>query len=386
MVTVDIGSTVVNPSSVVPHGENSMSKSSFKELKKKSDQIYQRYDAHFAGKPRATRDLDLLDELLGELSDLVNTAKNTLNGSRDPAMVSLLDMAKQNLDVYKNEREAIVAAKEKGPTSALASEIVREANLTFGRYHRHFAGKDRRTRDLGVLTEIIVELERIQQTMKGLIREQNEDLQQNLDVVEKNIEMYRKEYRAIESAQEAGTRQEQADALATLANNQFKLYREHFAGKARHTRRPGLLDRMINQLKRIHKAMAALKRGGLASQPNDRNMGIVSENLKVYKTELAEIEKARESVTTDQLAGSLGGSANEIMAQYRENFAGESRQTRDLELLSLLADSIAEIAFQMRSLQRTDPGEVNAKNLAIVMDAWTMYEAEYRRIEEAKGQ
>ena len=47
--------------------------------------------------------------------------------------------------------------------------------------------------------------------------------------------------------------------LATRANGQFSLYREHFAGKKRSTRRLGLLRRMIGELSDIHQSMLHLR-------------------------------------------------------------------------------------------------------------------------------
>lgn len=361
-----------------------MSQPSFKELKKQTDDIYQRYEGHFAGKPRATRDLSLLDELIGELRQLTDQARGSMNGGKDPAMLSLLEMARENLEVYETERKEIVAAKERGPTSVEASEVVIRANLAFGRYHRHFAGKDRRTRDLGLLSEIVGELETVLERMKAVSREEPE-LRPNIKIVADNLELYRKEYRSIDQAQKEGTLQEEADTLATLANNQFQLYRGHFAGKSRHTRRTGLLARMIKELERIEKGMKGLKRRGLSSPSNDKNVSIVLENLKVYRKELTEIERAKESVTTEQLAGSLGATANEVMGEYREHFAGQNRATRDLDKLSLICDQLGDVAWQMRAIQQEEPTEMNAKNLDIVLGNCTTYEGEFRKIEEAKA-
>ena len=257
-----------------------------------------------------------------------------------------------------------------------------EANLTFGRYYRHFANKDRRGRDTGLLTELIVELERIKSEMEDLA--DDDGVESNLEVVERNLTMYRDEFRAIEQAQQRGTAEEQADVLAALANAQFALYRQHFAGKPRPTRRPGLLERMISRLKSIHKAMFELRQGGLVSDSNERNMEIVSKNLDVYQNELDQIRQARQSLTTEELVGSLGAEANEVMGEYRRDFAGENRMTRDLEQLSLICDRMCEIAYQMRAIQRDEPNEINQKNLGIVRDSWTLYEAEYRKVEEAQ--
>ena len=101
--------------------------------------------------------------------------------------------------------------------------------------------------------------------MKGMVKSHREEIEPNLQIVEDNLRMYRNEAHAVESAQAEGTPQEQADLLATLANNQFSLYRDHFAGKSRHTRREGLLERMIEQLKRARSSMQRLKKRGLRS-------------------------------------------------------------------------------------------------------------------------
>lgn len=363
-----------------------MAKSSFKTLKRRADDVYKRYEAHFGGKPRASRDLDLLDELLGELDDIIDAGKEELKGGRNPALTSLLDTAKERRKTYRDEREAIVDAKERTPTSDQGGRLAREANLVFGRYYRHFANKDRRTRDLGLLTEIIVELERIRDEMAKVDAGADQGLAANLETVEDNLQLYRDEYRAIEGARDRLSADEQAEVLAALANHQFSIYRDHFAGEPRPTRRPGLLERVINQLKQIHKKMYELSQGGLDSQSNERNMEIVSNNLDVYQSEVDKIHDAKASVSTQQIAGSLGAAANEIMAEYKEDFAGHNRQSRDLEQLSLICDKMCEIAYQMRAIEREEPLEMNEKNLRIVLESWTLYESEYRKVEAAQSE
>ncbi|RVU48064.1 hypothetical protein EA187_01100 [Lujinxingia sediminis] len=361
-----------------------MSRTTFKELKERADSIYQRYDAHFAGKARATRDLELLDTLLADLEGVIEEGTSQINGSRDPAIVSLLEMARDNQQVYRDERQAIVEAKEAGPISEEAARVIADANLVFGQYRRHFAGKDRRTRDMGLLMEIITDLEEVRARMKALVKSHRAEIEPNLQIVEDNLRMYRNEAHQVEAAQTQGTPQEQADLLATLANEQFSLYRDHFAGKSRLTRREGLLERMIEQLKRARVGMQRLKKRGLRSQANERNVGIITDNVKLYTGELAAIKEARAELTTEQIAGSLGAAANEVMAEYREHFAGQNRATRDLAKLSLMCDQLAEIGRQMHAIEVKSPLEMNAKNLDIVSDTRTMYEREYREVEKAK--
>lgn len=362
-----------------------MTKLNFKELKDRAEGIYQRYDAHFAGKSRATRDVSLLDGLIVELESLVETGKGLLNGSKDPALLSVLDMAKSNLDVYRTERGAIAEAQAAGPQAVESSRIITRANLVFGHYHRHFSGKERRTRDLHRMEEIVSELEDVRDMMASMLETYPEVLRPNLEVVKGNLEMYRAEKDRIAEARQTGTLAEQADTLAYLANEQFRIYREHFAGKSRHTRRPALLERLIAELTDVRTQMRGLKNRGLSSESNVRNIDVVTKNLDLYQGEIKEIRTARKNVTAEQYAGSLGAEANSLMDEYREHFAGQNRATRDLERMSRLCDGMREIALQMEALDHESPTEVNSRNLDIVLDTWTMYEGEYKRIEEEKA-
>src|SRR5581483_8402367 len=90
----------------------------------------------------------------------------------------------------------------------------------------------------------------------------------------------------------AGTPEEQAGVLAQHANAQMAVYRAHFAGRSRLGRRPGLLSRLIDGL-RAHARMTALRTGGLKAEFNDRNLGIVEENLRTYEGELRAIRQLR---------------------------------------------------------------------------------------------
>jgi hypothetical protein len=50
----------------------------------------------------------------------------------------------------------------------------------------------------------------------------------------------------------------------------------------------------------------------------------------------------------------------------------------DLSVLSLLCDKLGEIARQMADLNRTEPTEMNERNLSIVMEQLAAFEQEYR--------
>lgn len=360
-----------------------MKKPTLNELKTQSDEIFEIYRARFAGQPRATRDLNEIRNLIRRLSDLVDEAKVLMNGGRNPAVVSLVETAQENLARYREE-EAAIAQAQSNPYSVEGARLASAANRVFDCYTRHFAGKDRATRDPRLLQELIEELERLKKTMQVIADKGIEATQKDLDTVNAQLNMYKQEVALIERAQQEGDDQERASRLAQLANAQFALYNSHFAGKRRATRRPELVQRMIGNLEAILGDMENLDKGGFQSDANKNNMKIVRDNLDMYRTELTEIRTAREGASLEDLAGMLGGAANDTMQQYRENFAGKDRRTRDLSLLNTLCDELRYIGMQMDAIARTIDVEFNEKNLDIVNEARAMYEAEFREIVTAQ--
>ncbi|MEZ4405900.1 MAG: hypothetical protein R3A52_05445 [Polyangiales bacterium] len=355
------------------------------QIRLELDQLSQAYDARFAGHSRVTRDVSDLDDLiqrtrraLGDLEKLPRSKDRT----------DLETTARDALALYQGERQAIQQAKGLGADFEDFSQLRTEANLTFAKYHRHFAGQARNTRDLGLLAEMIDDLESIEEAMAELAPGLPSDVgaQQDLDVVRENLKMYRAERGEIIEARAMGTVAEQAGTLGEVANGQFKIYEAQFAGKARQTRRPGLIQRMVDSLQQVLDRMIALRDGGLRDDWHLQNIDVVTQSLGTYKTELEEIRKAREGTRFADLQGMLGGAANEVFEEYRKNFAGQDRKTRNLETLTNICDALAEIGRQMRDLGRAEPTEQNTRNLQIVTDQRVLFEREYEQIEQAKQQ
>jgi len=353
------------------------------------DEQTQIYGFRFGGRPRATRSLDEIDTIISNMQALIEEGQGLANGSDGGLLKETLDRAQENLEMYRAEREHIASAKEQ-EFGVEAAMLATWANCVFDEYARHYAGKSRSTRDLGRMREMVAELDALRVDMRVIYKQtQRESVGRDLANVEENLEMYRAELDRIETARDEGSRDDRASRLATAANEQFKIYNEQFAGKSRGTRRPGLLVRMIDNLEDIREEMRELNGSGRRIPQNTKNMDIVRRNMEMYQGELEQIEASRKEIAESEdssLAGRLGGAANDVMAEYRENFAGKARETRDEELLASLSDQMYEIALQMRDIQDADPGdESNNRNLMIVLDNLLMYGDEYRRILEAKG-
>jgi hypothetical protein len=355
-------------------------------LKTQVDGLSAEYAGRFAGQSRVTRNLGEMDALVGRAQELVQRIEGLPKSAKDDEVSALLDTARSNLQLYRDERKAIADAQSEGPELADFARLATHANGVFARYRRHFAGESRNTRDLGLLAEMIDDLQKIETRMKEVIaRSKSASIGQDLDVVRENIRLYTTERGEIVDSRAAGTLEQQADILAQVANDQFQAYGDHFANKSRVTRRPQLLQRIIDNLKQVKDRMLGLKKSGLKSENNDQNVKIVESNLQMYGKELVEIRKERAAVKLYDLMGNLGSAANDVMEDYRKDFAGKDRKTRDLGALGVLCDRLGEIHRQMIDLGRAEPNEMNDRNLLIVTDNLVMLENEHVAIAEVKA-
>jgi hypothetical protein len=355
-------------------------------LRQQFDELNSEYAARFAGQSRVTRDVGELDSIVARSKELLAKIEALPGASGDADAEELKKNVRESIDLYRDERVKIVDAKKAGPDLEEFAALGTTANFVFARYRRHFAGKSRNTRDLGLLDEMLDDLTKVEKRMKDIAAKRKEPgLAEDLNLVTENLAMYKTERAGIADARGSGSQEQQADTLAELANDQFKIYTDSFAGKSRSTRRPALLTRMIDNLRQVKAKMIALKTAGFASDQNERNIQIVNDNLSMYESELAEIKKLRASTKLIDLMGNLGAAANDVMNEYRDGFAGKNRANVDLDRLSKLADQLGEIARQMSDLGRAERNEMNMKNLSIVTDNLVMFENEYREIQKAKG-
>jgi hypothetical protein len=265
------------------------------------------------------------------------------------------------------------------------TRLATRADFTFSKYRRHFSGKSRASRDPALLTEMIADLRRIEADMVAhLARNKVPRGEEDLGLVRSSLELYERELGEVGKAQSGQTPEQEADILSSAANQQFEVYRTHFAKAARASRRPQQLERVIGRLRQVLDRMVKLRSSGYDADFHTKNIGIVEENIARYVRELGEVNRVREGHGTKGLIPHLGDAANALFAEYREGYAGKPRNSVDADRLVVLCDKLEEIRRQMDDIGATVDDERNEKNYHIVVGQLRMFEKEWTAIQEAK--
>ena len=348
-------------------------------LSRRAEDIHSRYRYQFGGKPRITR-------RLADLDNIVAASEALIEECRAAEADEVIQTVRERISLYLDERALIEEAHALGATAVQATMLGTRANAFFGYYARHFAGQSRLTRDLGLLDDVIDALREVKDALQSLLASNGAEIaERHLKTVEGNIEHYVSERDAILSVREAASPQELTSACAGVANAQFEAYRVHFAGRARVSRRPALIERLIANLEWALKGMNGLIAAGAEVEINTKNRQRVRERLDAYSREADAIRKAREDASVYDLIDSLGQEANLVMADYSNEFAGKNRATRELSKMTALLDRLVEVERQMSALGRVYENETNERNTSIVHDTLLVYSSEWQAIRDAQS-
>lgn len=347
------------------------------QLRTSLSQARSSYGGLFAGQPRATRDAARLQGLIDQARTVATDAKGV-----DEA---LAEEAAGQADRWTEELSAIKAVQARGADALLASHLSQWGRDGLERYQRNFAGQSRSSRDVGILEELVADLERRTGEMDALLRRYDDaDLSATRDATLRNIATYRNELQQVRAARADGTLEQRAGRLAGLANDQFTRYRLHFAGKPRLSRRRQTLETIIAALQEIRREMVAVLDAGVEFPQQNDNIEIVDGHLKTYHREADAIRAARNNASRGERIKALAEAANAVFGAYRAEFPGHARATRDESKLNDLWEQLWPVALDMEELAREDDADPVGSNLQKVRDSLRLYEREWRMIREAK--
>lgn len=351
------------------------------DIQQRAQSISARYTANFAGHPRITRRLDLLQSLIEELESLQNES-----ASHESATDELRAAIGRDLENYRREHELIEKAQQGDATSFASSRLVGWANLTLGRYRRGFAGKSREDRNLARLESIQRHLGTTLSQIIRLreVREGDPQLNHVHGLLTERMQTYEREEDAIQKVQSAGEIAERGSRHANRANHCLHLYRYHYAGRARAGRSTSLLESILGELKRAEMGMDGMVQEGVQDERHQKNLDLVRQNVEAYSQEITHIESAHEAATLDQKVSALGQAANERFEEYKLEFAGKPRKSCDELLLDRILEDLYHTAEQMDEIDREHGNETNARNLQIVLDRMRMYDREHLAVVQSK--
>jgi hypothetical protein len=167
-----------------------------------ANEQFELYEFHFAGKPRASRHLPVLDRILGSLEEirrgmqsLAVSGYNDANNTRNQGVVD------QRLQSFGAERKEIEKVKAATPVAERATALGAAANDVFAAYRNDFAGKSRTSVDEQRLNRLFELLWPIARQMDEIDAEHDIDNNtSNLRIVVDNLTMYGREFDAIRAA------------------------------------------------------------------------------------------------------------------------------------------------------------------------------------------
>lgn len=346
------------------------------ELRQQSDDLHAEYRRNFGGLPRITRDAQLLRDIRKQTLALRDAAPEGAS--------ELQETLRARAALYAKELESIEHEQSRGPFAMAAARVAGDANAAFDRYRRHFGGKERWSRDLGMLQEIIDDLTMAEKNFK-LVLESFDDpsVKRDLGIVQKNLELYREEQKAIQESKENLDEEQTISSTAGSANTLFDIYRRQFGGLPRLSRRPELLERMVAQLQVIESTMESAIAKGNKNEHLAGNIALVRDQLQRWENELPEIRNQRATVELKDLIMALGTEVDSVWDVWGSEYAGQPRETRDLEQLSALIDRADEVVRQAKDLHREYDLAATDRLLRISRDQRLTLMREYTQIQDA---
>lgn len=195
-----------------------------------------------------------------------------------------------------------------------------------------------------------------------------------LEQAERTLAFLRSEVAEIRSARATGSPEERATMWAQVANGLFGDFNLHVAAAAPLTCRPGLLRRLLAELIELHLAMHALRDAGLVHPSNDANIELVGQQVPVWRSELDEVVAARASVAPAALGAQLDAAADAVLEAFNVYIADHDLTADTATRACDLCDRMDEIEGQMSALERdadtpTESGQRRHRDAAAIRDA-----------------
>ncbi len=359
-----------------------MAKATLESIRTLSEKLHNRWMREFAGKPRHTRNLGELEKLLEKAAGLTHKAKG-IPGEKGDALEKVVV---ERWKLYRAERDSIAQAQYERPEVAEIHGLGQEIERALAVWRRHYAGRDRRTRDLPRLDAVIHTLA-IALPRLDALKEHPEVKKESLEGLQGQLEVLKDERGEIEKLRRSADASQRNVIVLAEAQSALDQYRVHFARQPRATCTPARLERLVATLAKAIEELAALPTPSEAeaADAHAKNLALLNSHLVAWKSELPLLLAARAAIEPRDLTNQLGAVANQLFQLYQREFAGKERGSRNLQLLSDMCDRLTEVGELMTLHDTATREAINRKNVPVVDERLRRYESEWVEIAKAKA-
>ena len=348
------------------------------KLEQKLHNIDAKYQMHFAGHPRFSRDVRLIKRMSEE-------ARAALNSAESAGLGELAERIRKQLQLFETEAKAIEEVQSADTESFLAYDYRSWLDLIHNRYQRSFAGQSRGDRDQYLLQDLLDCLAEFAEGIAKLTQRSDHEVVQEVEQQAKEHQsLFQVELSQINDLRTKGDVSKRSHLLAGDANRIFATWQNHFANQPRISRRAERLEKMLAELKAIASQMKMLTEHAEVAELNEKNLDICAQRQIFYTKELNEIRNAKSAADFDTLVAELGKAASELSQEYGESFAGKPRNEVSLETLENLCEGLFDLAIQMNRLDLARDHDGNQQNLASILDQLRLFHREFVNIKSVQ--
>ena len=165
------------------------------------------YRAHFAGKPRVSRRPALLERIVATLDRIRDKMTSLVIAGVDvETNEKNLAIVNERQGAYRAELANVEQARSGASIFELIDALGQAANAVFEEYAQHFAGQDRKTRNLEQLTDMCDRLQELERQMTQLGAAYDHVMNaRNINIVQDTALTYQAEWERVREVQAGAT-------------------------------------------------------------------------------------------------------------------------------------------------------------------------------------
>jgi len=162
------------------------------------------YQAHFAGRSRATRRPTLLVRMIDQLKEIQKQMRalksSGLKSESNDRNIGIVD---GQIETFASELAEIRKVRKETKLDDLMGLLGGSANEEFAAYRENFEGKNRATRDLVELSDLCDRVGEIRRQMEELAKTGTNDVNdRNLEIVTAQLQSFEREWELVKQTQE----------------------------------------------------------------------------------------------------------------------------------------------------------------------------------------